>query len=61
MGFLTNIVSATIKTALTPVAVVVDVVNVATGQDADATKKLLSSAVKDTGDAVDDLCDGNAL
>jgi len=61
MGFLTNIVSATIKTALTPVAVVVDVVNVVTGQDADATKKLLSSAVKDTGDAVDDLCDGNAL
>ena len=61
MGFLTNIVSATIKTALTPVAVVVDVVNVVTGQDVDATKKLLSSAVKDTGDAVDDLCDGNAL
>jgi hypothetical protein len=61
MGFLTNIISATIKTALTPVTVVVDVVNVATGQDADATKKLLSSAVKDTGDAVDDLCDGNAL
>ena len=44
MGFFSNIISATIKTALTPVAVVKDVVNVVTGEDADATKKLLESA-----------------
>ena len=31
MGFLTNMISATIKTVLTPVAIVKDVVNIATG------------------------------
>ena len=58
MGFLSNIVSATIKTALTPIAVVKDVVNVATDKDADATKNLLESAKEDTSDAFDDLGDG---
>lgn len=57
MGFLSNIISATVKTALTPVAVVKDVVNVVTGDEADATKKLLSSAKKDADDAFDDLGD----
>jgi hypothetical protein len=58
MGFLSNIISATVKTALTPVAVVKDVVNVATGEEADSTKKLLSSAKNDAADAFDDLGDG---
>lgn len=57
MGFFSNIISATVKTALTPVAIVKDVVNVVTGDDADATKKLLSSAKKDADDAFDDLGD----
>lgn len=61
MGFLTNLISATVKTALTPIAVVKDVVNVATGEDADATKKLLSSAAEDVSDAGDDLGDGELL
>jgi hypothetical protein len=61
MGFLTNMISATVKTALTPIAVVKDVVNVATGEDADATKKLLSSAAEDVSDAGDDLGDGELL
>ncbi len=54
-------ISATVKTALTPIAVVKDVVNVATGEDADATKKLLSSAAEDVSDAGDDLGDGELL
>lgn len=58
MGFFSNIVSATIKTALTPVAVVKDVVNIATDKDADATKNLLESAREDASDAFDDLVDG---
>ena len=58
MGFLSNIVSATIKTALTPIAVVKDVVNIATDKDADATKNLLESARKDASDAFDNLGDG---
>jgi len=57
MGFFSNIISATVKTVLTPVAIVKDVVNVATGDDADATKNLLSSAKKDAEDAFDDLGD----
>ena len=57
MGFFSNIISATVKTALTPVAVVKDVVNVVTGDEADATKKLLSSAKEDAEDAFDDLGD----
>ena len=58
MGFLSNIVSATIKTALTPIAVVKDVVNVATDKDVDATKNLLESAREDASDAFDNLGDG---
>ena len=38
MGFFSNIISATVKTVLTPVAVVKDVVNVATGEEVEATK-----------------------
>jgi hypothetical protein len=58
MGFFSSIVSATIKTALTPLAVVKDAVNVVTGQEADATKNLLSSAGEDLEDAVDDAIGG---
>lgn len=48
MGFLSGMFSAVVKTALTPVAIVKDVVNVAIGEEADDTKKLLES----TGDDV---------
>lgn len=58
MGFLSNIIGATVKTALTPVAVVKDVVNVATGEEVEATKNLLKSAKQDASEAFDDLSDG---
>jgi hypothetical protein len=61
MGFLTNLLSATVKTALTPIAVVKDAVNIATGEDVDATKDLLSSAVSDIAEGLDDLGDGEVL
>jgi hypothetical protein len=61
MGFFTNIVSATIKTVLTPVAVIKDTVNIVTGEEADATKKLLNSASEDVADAFDELGDGEVL
>jgi hypothetical protein len=61
MGLITGILSATVKTALTPVALVKDVVNIATGEDANATKQLLKSAVDDTKEAVDDFADGKLL
>ena len=54
MGFFSNIISAGIKVALTPVAVVKDVVNVAVGNEADATKDLLKSAGEEAEQANDD-------
>lgn len=61
MGFLSNLISATVKTVLTPVAIVKDVVNLATGEEADATKELLKSAADDVSEATDDLGDGKIL
>ena len=51
MGFFGNIISATVKTVLTPVAIVKDVVNVANGDEANATGNLVDSALDDLGDA----------
>jgi hypothetical protein len=61
MGLFSSLVSATVKTVLTPVAVAKDVVNVVTGEEADATKSLLESAAEDVSDAADDLGDGEML
>lgn len=61
MGFLSNLVSATVKTALSPVAVAKDVVNIVTGEEADSTKNLLQSAAEDIKEAGDDLGDGELL
>lgn len=44
MGFLSNMLSATVKTVLTPVAIVKDAVNIVTGEEPDSTKNLLQSA-----------------
>ena len=55
MGFLTGMFSAVVKMALSPVAIVKDVANVAIGEDVDATKSLLGSAMDDAEDAMDDL------
>lgn len=61
MGFLTSLISSTIKVALTPVAVVKDVVNIATDQEPEATKDLLESAVEDVVEATENLADGKAV
>ena len=61
MGFLSKIFSATVKTVLTPVAVVKDAINVVTGEEPEATKELLESAAEDVKEATEDLADGDAL
>lgn len=61
MGFLTNMLSVTIKTALTPIAVAKDVVNIATGEEADSTKSLLESAKDDVEEGFEDIADGEFL
>lgn len=59
MGLFSSAFSAVIKTALTPLAIAKDAVNVVTGEDADATKDLLKSAGKDASDVVDEMCGGD--
>lgn len=56
MGFFSNILSATVKVVLTPVAVVKDVVNIVKGDEANATKENLKSAGEDFDDAIDNMC-----
>lgn len=53
--FATNIISATVKVTLTPIAMVKDIANVATGQEPDATKELLESAGNDLEEAKDEI------
>ena len=55
MGFLSNVFSAAVKVALAPVAIVKDVVNVATWEEVDDTKKLLESAGEDIDEAIDNI------
>lgn len=55
MGFLSNIVSAVVKTATTPVAIVKDIVSTAKGEEANATKKHAESVMDDVKDALDDI------
>ena len=58
MGFFSDILSATVKVALTPVAIVKDVVNIATGEEPDATKELFKSAGEDLDDAINEATGG---
>lgn len=59
MGFFSNIISATVKVALTPVAIVKDVVKVVQEEEPDTTKELLDSAKDDAEEAADNLADGD--
>lgn len=54
MGFFSNLISAGVKTVISPVAIVVDVVKVVKGKDPNTTKDLLNSAGNDVSDAIDD-------
>lgn len=53
--FLGDVASAAVKVAVTPIAVAKDVVSVATGDEPEATKKLIKSAGEDIQDAVDEI------
>lgn len=52
---LSNLASATVKIAVTPIAVAKDVVNVAIGEEAEATKNLIKSAGNDIEKAGDEI------
>lgn len=53
--FITDVASATVKVALTPIAVVKDVVNIATDTEPTATKDLLQSAGEDLAEAGNEI------
>lgn len=61
MGFFSKIISATVKSVLTPIAVVKDVVNIATGDEPDNTKELIESIGDDIEEACEDLGDGDLI
>jgi len=63
MGFLTNILSAAVKVAITPVTLVADVgMKAFTGEDLGATKSALGSALDDVAEAPEKLFeDGDIL
>ena len=54
-GALGEIVGAAVKVAVTPLAVVDDVVNVVTGNEPDTTKNLIKSVGDDLSKAGDEL------
>lgn len=58
MGFFSDILSATVKVVLTPVAVVTDAVAIVKGEEPDNTKSILQSAGEDFDDAIDDISGG---
>jgi len=58
MGFFSSIISSVVKVAISPVAIVVDVVKVATDKEPDTTKNLLESAGEDVSNAIDDITGG---
>jgi hypothetical protein len=55
MGFFDSIIGAAVKTVITPVAIIKDVVNVATGEEADSTKNHVESITDDIEDAFDEI------
>lgn len=55
MGFFGSIIGAVVDTALTPIAIVKDVVNVANGEDTDATSEHIDGIVEKLKDAVDEI------
>lgn len=55
MGLLGSLLKATVKTALTPIAVVKDVVDVANGDTPVSTATLIGGAVNDIADGIDSL------
>ena len=57
MGFFSELVSGVVKVAISPVAVVKDVVDVASGKEASNTKKILKSASKDFENSGKELSD----
>ncbi len=58
-NILGNIASVAVKTVAAPIAIVADVVETATGNEPQNTKKLVNSIGKDLEDSLDELSGEN--
>ena len=54
-GFIGDVASAAVKVAATPLAVSSDIITIATGNEANATKKLIESAGDSLINAADEI------
>lgn len=55
LGFISNIAIATVKTALSPVAVVLDVADILTGEEPEQTMSLMDNIGDDLQTAIDEI------
>lgn len=61
MSLLSSLINATIKAALTPVALVADIVHVVNGEAPVSTMEMISSAVEDVKDGVSQGIEGDIV
>lgn len=61
MSLLTNLLSATIKTVLVPIAVIKDAVDVATGEAPKATRSLIAGAMDEAKEGFTRGIEGDLL
>ena len=61
MSLFSNLISATIKTALTPVAIIADVVHVINGEEPTSTIDMVTSATEDVKDGISQGIEGDIV
>jgi hypothetical protein len=54
-GFATNLVSATIKTVVSPIAIIDDMANIMGGEPVDSTTNVIRSVSSDLQDAIEEI------
>ncbi len=61
MSLFSNLISATVKTALTPVALIADVVHVINGETPTSTINMVVSATEDVKDGIGQGIEGDIV
>jgi hypothetical protein len=61
MSLFSNLISAAIKTTLSPVALITDVVHVIGGEEPTSTIDIVTSATEDVADGLSDAVEGDII
>jgi hypothetical protein len=61
MSLFSNLISAAIKTTLSPVALITDVVHVVKGEEPTSTIDIVTSATEDVADGLSDAVEGDII